>query len=55
MVGRGGKGSRRRKKAKKKEERGKLKRTICQWETRFASGALGIWWGGGLNIRKLGT
>lgn len=43
MVGRGGKGSRRRrrrKKARKKEKRGKLKKTVCQWETRSASGAL---------------
>lgn len=42
MVGRAGKGGRRRrrrKKAKKKKKRGKLKKTICQWETRFASGA----------------
>jgi len=43
VVGRGGKGSRRRrrrKKARKKEKRGKLKKTVCQWETRSASGAL---------------
>lgn len=43
MVGRAGKGGRRRrrrrKKAKKKKKRGKLKKTTCQWETRFASGA----------------
>lgn len=30
---------RRKKRKKQKKKRGKLKKTICQWETCFASGA----------------